>query len=655
MDDSQKLLADYVKNGSESAFRELVKRYINLVHSTALRLVQGDAPLAEDITQTVFVDLARKAHTLPPDVMLGGWLHRDACFAAGTAMRSERRRHFRERQAVAMNVPEDHTAANLALVAPLLDEAINQLEPEDRTAILLRYFEELEYRAVGERMGSNEDAARMRVTRALDKLQALLKNRGVALSAAALGAALAGGVVTAAPLGLAATVATTALGSAATGGVTTALLKFMTMTKIKIAIVSAIAVAALAAPVLLQHESIAKLREENQTLQQQTGQLDSLQAENERLSNLVVQASTSPTSEEKQVPELARLRAEVGMLRDQTNDLGKQLTEVRRSHAGASFGSSGKRHFQNMTMAEFAEFIEGVLEVPVVDQTGLTGTYVIDMTPPRLGGIDGRLERVTGILRDELGLQLLPFAGPFTADQLEDLNHERMMTQVLPDGTITNVFTNLAANAIANHEGFAIKLDHADAPGLKPSTGEAKDLSADVFEVDTKGVSPGIANNLRLIDSSKQQWALEQRKQNTDTPTWEDLRPYLTRGANKDISDFTSPANGEYAIRSVGQPPQFRGLATASTSLEQVLTPADPAIVKRNQCINNLRLIDSAKQQWALEFRKQSTDTPAKEDLQPYLGRGKNGEFPVCPDGGVYTIKTVGELPTCSVEGHFLP
>src|ERR1039458_7797914 len=223
MDESQQLLADYVKNGSESAFRGLVTRYINSVHSTALRLVNGDGHLAEDVTQTVFVDLARKARTLPPEMVLGGWLHRDTCFVAGTIMRGERRRHFRERQAVAMNIPEDHTAANLALVAPILDEAINQLEPDDRTAILLRFFEQLEFRAVGEAMGSNEDAARMRVNRALDKLHGLLKNRGVAFSAAALGTALAAGFVSAAPLGLAATVAGTALAGVATGGVTASL------------------------------------------------------------------------------------------------------------------------------------------------------------------------------------------------------------------------------------------------------------------------------------------------------------------------------------------------------------------------------------------------------------------------------------------------
>lgn len=90
--DSQSLLAAYAKTGSEAAFRELLTRYVDLVYSTAVRLVENDADLAKDVTHTVFVDLARKAGYLPRDVMLGGWLHHHTVFVASTILRGERRR-----------------------------------------------------------------------------------------------------------------------------------------------------------------------------------------------------------------------------------------------------------------------------------------------------------------------------------------------------------------------------------------------------------------------------------------------------------------------------------------------------------------------------------------------------------------------------------
>src|SRR5437868_5861565 len=121
MSEIQKLLAEYVSSGSDAAFHELVSRYTNLVYSVAIRLTYGDSQLAEDVGQTVFSDLARKAHTLSPEVMLGGWLHRHTCYVAATMMRSERRRQARERQAVQMNAMQDHTEVNLAHVAPILD------------------------------------------------------------------------------------------------------------------------------------------------------------------------------------------------------------------------------------------------------------------------------------------------------------------------------------------------------------------------------------------------------------------------------------------------------------------------------------------------------------------------------------------------------
>src|SRR2546421_3757604 len=140
MTESQQLLADYAQTGSEEAFREVVRRYVDLVYSAAVRLVNSDTHLAKDVTQTVFADLARTARKLPRDIMLGGWLHRHTCFVASHVMRSERRRQIRERQAVEMNSMEDHSEKNLALLTPVLDEAINQLGAEDRAAILLRFF-----------------------------------------------------------------------------------------------------------------------------------------------------------------------------------------------------------------------------------------------------------------------------------------------------------------------------------------------------------------------------------------------------------------------------------------------------------------------------------------------------------------------------------
>src|SRR4029077_8388761 len=138
------LLAEYATTGSEAAFRELVACYVDLVYSAAVRLVNGDTHLAQDVTQTVFADLARMARKLSREVMLGGWLHRHTCFVASKTMRGERRRRARERQSVEMNALQDHTETGLARVAPILDEAINQLGAADRTAILLRFFERLD-------------------------------------------------------------------------------------------------------------------------------------------------------------------------------------------------------------------------------------------------------------------------------------------------------------------------------------------------------------------------------------------------------------------------------------------------------------------------------------------------------------------------------
>jgi RNA polymerase sigma factor (sigma-70 family) len=282
-DSRQQLLAEYAAYGSEAAFRELVARYINLVYSTALRLVGGDTQLAEDVAQTVFISLARKGRTLSSEVMLGGWLHQHTYHVATRAVRSEQRRQSREREAVEMNTLQDDSGAAWRQLAPILDEAITQLGSEDRTAIVLRFFEQRDFRSVGEALGSTQDAARVRVNRALEKLHLLLKQRGIALSVGTLGSVLTAGAVAAAPAGLAVAISSAALTGAAGTGTIFTLLKLMATTKLKLGF-AALVVTGVATTLVIQHRSQVGAREENQSLRQQIVQL---QTDNEDLSNRV--------------------------------------------------------------------------------------------------------------------------------------------------------------------------------------------------------------------------------------------------------------------------------------------------------------------------------------------------------------------------------
>ncbi len=274
MTDSRRLLEEYVRTGSETAFGELAARYVGLVYSAALRLVEGDRHRAEDVAQMVFVDLARKARRLPKEVMLGGWLHRHTCFVAANAMRGERRRQSRERQAVEMNALQDNPGADFSLIAPILDEAINELGEADRTAILLRFFEQRDFGSVGEALGSNEDAARMRVNRALGKLESLLKRRGVTTSAAAVGVALSVNAVQAVPAALAAVISAAAVlaGTAVQTSTVIAATKTIAMTTLQKTLITAAIAAAIGGGIYEARQN-SRLRGQVQSLQQQQAPL----------------------------------------------------------------------------------------------------------------------------------------------------------------------------------------------------------------------------------------------------------------------------------------------------------------------------------------------------------------------------------------------
>ncbi len=216
----EELLRDYGRDRSAAAFAALVERHLNLVYSVARRQVRSDA-LAQEVAQAVFVDLAREATQLKAGTPLVAWLHLVARRTAIDVVRREARRRAREHEAAqlaeAMNPPE----SSWTDVEPLLDEAVESLPEPDRTAILLRFFENKSLREVGAALGTSDDAAQKRVSRALDALRGFLLRRGVTITAAGLVTDLSARTVEAAPAGLGAIISTAALG---TGGATAAAL-----------------------------------------------------------------------------------------------------------------------------------------------------------------------------------------------------------------------------------------------------------------------------------------------------------------------------------------------------------------------------------------------------------------------------------------------
>lgn len=207
--EDEELLREYAAGHSEAAFRALVERYVPLVYGVALRQL-GNASLAEDVTQAVFIILARKAASLPRGIILSGWLYRAARFTADKARRAEYRREQREREAVHMQATV--TDPDWSRLAPVLDDALAQLRENDRTIVLLRFFENKSLRDVGQAMGISEDTAQKRVSRAVDKLRGLLVKEGVAVSATAMTTAISTHATPVVPASLNAAAAAAGLG-----------------------------------------------------------------------------------------------------------------------------------------------------------------------------------------------------------------------------------------------------------------------------------------------------------------------------------------------------------------------------------------------------------------------------------------------------------
>ncbi len=224
MIDDSTLLHQYVAEGSEVAFAELVRRPVDLVYSAALRQVQGDGLRAEDVIQAVFGEVARQAPRLVQHRASAGWVYMTARFIGARLLRSETRRLAREMASHRMSEVLKAPVADCAWteLQPVLDEGLNSLGDKDRQAIVLRFFDNRPLAKVGKGLGTSENAARMRVDRALEKLRLLLAARRVTSTASLLGTVLAAIAIAPAPTTLAQCVVGPALASSVASAATPA-------------------------------------------------------------------------------------------------------------------------------------------------------------------------------------------------------------------------------------------------------------------------------------------------------------------------------------------------------------------------------------------------------------------------------------------------
>ena len=309
------LLEEFAHEHSQDAFGEIVRRHLDLVYSAALRQVRSPQ-LAEEIAQSVFADLARSAPKLKPDTLLTAWLYTVTRRTAIDVIRIESRRQLREQIAVEMS-NMNATAHEWMQIEPLLDEAMAALDESDRSAVLLRFFENKSLREVGEAMGTSDDAAQKRVSRAVERLREFFSRQNVKIGAGGLAVLISANAVQSAPVGLSATVATGAASAITTIGLNM-------IHKILMAGLAATMVGIGLYTVHLQKQ-IGQLEEQQAPL---AGQIRQLQRERDEATNelAAVAAENLQLQSDQSETELLRLRDEVTRLQNQVNHSAENAT-----------------------------------------------------------------------------------------------------------------------------------------------------------------------------------------------------------------------------------------------------------------------------------------------------------------------------------------
>ena len=490
MDDIE-LLAQYARGNSEAAFATLVTRHVNLVYSTALRSV-GNPHAAEEITQAVFIILARKAQGLSQRTVLSGWLYQTTRLTAANFLRGEIRRQRREQEAYMQSLLNEPEPEIWPQIAPLLDTAMELLGEKDRNAIVLRYFENKNLGEVGLALGASEDAAKMRVNRALEKLRKFFTKRGATLSTALIVGAVSANSVQAAPMALAKSVTAVAIAKGAVAsGSTLALirgaLKLMAWSKAKTAIVVGMGVLLAAGTTTVTVKEIQEHRRypwqiegfDSRVLDRQPPQVRILpsklryaargtsddRAGNNKLMGTGVSAETVvqvaygfsssvrtivpagfpqgkydyiaslPNGNEKALQQ--EVRRMFGLVaRHETRDTDLLLLKVRNPDApglkpsrgwNPQDGTStnfrrGQWSCRHAPLSMLADYLENSLGIPVVDKTGLTDRFDIDLKLNESNSQHPDPQNLKSAVLDQLGLELVPGREPIEMLVVEKTN-----------------------------------------------------------------------------------------------------------------------------------------------------------------------------------------------------------------------------------------
>ena len=480
--DDKALLREYVECGSEEAFGALVSRHVNKVYSVALRHT-GNPAQAEEITQAVFVILARKSRGLRKGVILSGWLYHTARLTSVTFIRSEIRRARRQQEAYMQTAANESSTDAWPQIAPLLDSAMADLNEKDRHAVVLRFFDQKSMKEVGDAMDASEDAAKKRVTRALEKLRKYFSKRGVNSTTAIIAGAISSNSVQTAPAGLAKVATSVALAkSGAAAGSTFTLikgaLKVMAWTKAKTAVVIGVGLLlATGTSTVIVHRVVARSQslttdpswaDDSRNWALNSRVLDKLPAafilrptrfanggggvssgrrqlwRNVPVQTLVAEAYSTPQWRSVLPPDLPpgrfdlllttpdhpkellqeEIKRRFGLVaHKETRDVDVFRLRInnpnppnRKPHVGKNQNSSWtgmvyETAIENQSLSGFIGSIESKMEKPVLDETGLTGRFDLDLQwQPKPG--ESEKDAYRRALSEQLGLELMPDRAP---------------------------------------------------------------------------------------------------------------------------------------------------------------------------------------------------------------------------------------------------